>query len=126
MNRIPTTAKESARLRSVSLTRASARAGDIAARSLVAMGAIHRQTGERTWEGVEAVAYDDPAGAVVGTGGLIGPADGAPHYRLRHFHVPAGGRTARESHPHDHGVVIVARPARLTLGEGGYQGGAGA
>src|SRR5207249_4459207 len=84
----PTTRKESASPRSVSLTRASARAGDIPARSLVAMGAIHRQTGEREWEGVEAVAYDDPTVAGVEKRELIGPADGAPHYRLRHFHVP--------------------------------------
>ena len=81
------------------------------------MGAIHRQTGKREWEGVEAVAYADPAVAGVEKRELIGPADGAPHYRLRHFHVPAGGRTARESHPHDHGVFIVAGRARVTLGE---------
>ena len=34
----------------------------------------------------------------------------------------AGGRTARESHPHDHGVVIVAGRARVTLGEEGHGG----
>ena len=55
------------------------------------MGAIHRRTGEREWEGVDAVAYDDPAVAGVEKRELIGPADGAPHYRVRHFHVPAGG-----------------------------------
>ena len=59
----------------------------------MAMGAIHRQTGERDWDGVEAVGYDDPVVAGVEKRELIGPADGAPHYRLRHFHVPAGGRT---------------------------------
>jgi S-methyl-1-thioxylulose 5-phosphate methylthiotransferase len=89
------------------------------------MGAIHRQTGEREWEGVEAVDYDDPAVAGVEKRELIGPADGAPHYRLRHFHVPAGGRTARESHPHDHGVIIVAGRARVTLGEEEHEVGAG-
>ena len=78
------------------------------------MGAIHRQTGERDWDGVEAVAYDYPAVAGVEKRELIGPADGAPHYRLRHFHVPAGARTARESHPHDHGVVIVSGRASVT------------
>ena len=81
------------------------------------MGVIHRQTGARDWDGVEAVAYDDPAVAGVEKRELIGPADGAPHYRLRHFHVPAGGHTAREAHPHDHGVIIVAGRARVTLGD---------
>src|SRR5256885_332926 len=112
MKRMPTTANESASPRIVSLTRASARAGDIAARSLVAMGAIHRQTGQREWDAVGAVAYDAPAVAGVEKRELIGPADGAPHSRVRHFHVPVGGRTAREAHPHDHGVVIVAGRAR--------------
>ena len=92
---------------------------------LRAMGAIHRQTGEREWDGVEAVGYDDPAVAGVEKRELIGPADGAPHYRLRHFHVPPGGRTARESHPHDHGVVIVSGRARVTLGDAEHEVGAG-
>jgi quercetin dioxygenase-like cupin family protein len=89
------------------------------------MGAIHRQTGERDWDGVEAVAYDDPAVAGVEKRELIGPADGAPHYRLRHFHVPAGARTARESHPHDHGVVIVSGRASVELGDGDHEVGPG-
>src|SRR5947207_5039157 len=92
---------------------------------LRAMGAIHRQTGEREWDGVDAVGYDDPAVAGVEKRELIGPADGAAHYRLRHFHVPAGGRTARESHPHDHGVVIVSGRARVTLGGEEHEGGVG-
>src|SRR2546423_12996219 len=89
------------------------------------MGAIHRRTGEREWEGVDAVAYDDPAVAGVEKRELIGPAEGAPHYRVRHFHVPAGGRTRRESHPHDPRGVIVSGPARATPREGGHGGGAG-
>ena len=47
---------------------------------------------------------------------LIGEAEGASQYRMRYFEVPAGGRTARERHPHDHGVMIVAGRARVTLG----------
>jgi quercetin dioxygenase-like cupin family protein len=80
------------------------------------MGAIHRRTGERDWEGVEPIAYDDPDVAGVEKRELIGPAEGAEHYRVRHFHVPAGGRTARERHPHDHGVVILSGRAAVTLG----------
>ena len=64
-----------------------------------------------------AQAYDDPALAGVEKHELIGRADGAPHYRVRYFHVPAGGRTAREQHPHDHGVVIERGRARVTLGD---------
>jgi len=57
--------------------------------------------------------------------GLRRSGDGAPNYRVRHFHVPAGARTARESHPHDHGVVIVGGRARVTLGDSQHEVGAG-
>src|SRR2546430_17236779 len=91
MKRMPTTANESASPRIVSLTRASARAGDIAARSLVAMGAIHRQTGQREWDGVEAVGYDDPAVARVGKRGLVRPGGGGAPHRGRPLHLHRGG-----------------------------------
>jgi quercetin dioxygenase-like cupin family protein len=88
------------------------------------MGAIHRRTG-RGWEGVAARAYADPALRGVEKHDLIGPAEGAPHYRVRYFHVPAGGRTARERHPHDHGVVILSGRARVTLGDEVHEVGEG-
>jgi quercetin dioxygenase-like cupin family protein len=66
---------------------------------------------------VDGLEYDDPAVRGVVKHELIGPADGAPHYRVRYFEVPAGGSTRRESHPHDHGVVILAGRARVTLGD---------
>jgi len=89
------------------------------------MGVVHRRTGERDWQDVAAAGYDDPAVAGVEKRELIGAGDGAPHWRLRHFHVPAGGRTARESHPHDHGVYVLSGRARVTLGERVEEVGAG-
>jgi quercetin dioxygenase-like cupin family protein len=80
------------------------------------MGTIHRRT-DGGWEGVAARAYGDAALPGIERHDLIGPAEGAPHYRVRYFQVPAGGRTARERHPHDHGVVIVSGRARVTLGD---------
>jgi quercetin dioxygenase-like cupin family protein len=79
------------------------------------MGVIHRRSRDG-WDGVSAQPYDDPAAAGVLRRELIGEADGARQYRVRHFHVPAGGRTARERHAHDHGVMILAGRARVTLG----------
>jgi quercetin dioxygenase-like cupin family protein len=81
------------------------------------MGAIHRSLEDDRWEGVQPRDYADPALAGVEHHELIGPAEGAAHYRMRYFHVPAGGRTARERHPHDHGVMIIRGRARVTLGE---------
>ena len=89
------------------------------------MGSVHRRVSDLGWEGVAAQAYADPALAGVEKHELIGPADGAPHYRVRYFHVPAGGRTARERHPHDHGVVIQRGRARVTLGDEMNEVGAG-
>src|SRR6478736_5107369 len=82
------------------------------------MGVIHRR-GQTGWEGVVALQYGDPALAGVRKYELIGEAEGATRYRVRYFDVPAGGRTARERHPHDHGVVIV------TLGDEVHEVGEG-
>jgi quercetin dioxygenase-like cupin family protein len=77
------------------------------------------------WEGVQPQAYADPALAGVRKHELIGEAEGARQYRMRYFEVPAGGRTARERHAHDHGVMIVAGRARVTLGEQTHEVGQG-
>jgi quercetin dioxygenase-like cupin family protein len=81
------------------------------------MGSIHRRLADGSWDGVAATGYGDPALAGVQKHELIGPADGADAYRVRYFRVPAGGRTALERHPHDHGVVIEHGNARVTLGD---------
>lgn len=86
---------------------------------------MHRRTGSDAWEGVEAVAYLNPEVAGVLKHELIGPAEGAAHYRVRHFSVPPGGRTALESHPHDHGVVLLSGRARVTLGDARHDVGPG-
>jgi quercetin dioxygenase-like cupin family protein len=88
------------------------------------MGAIHRRSGAG-WEGVAPQAYDDPALPGVLKHELIGEADGATRYRVRYFEVPAGGSTARERHPHDHGVMIISGRARVTLGNQTHELGQG-
>ncbi len=90
------------------------------------MGVIHRRSGTGAgWEGVQAQAYEDAALAGVRKHELIGEAEGAREYRVRYFEVPPGSRTARERHPHDHGVMILAGRARVTLGEQAYEVGEG-
>jgi quercetin dioxygenase-like cupin family protein len=88
------------------------------------MGVIHRRSIDG-WAGVVPQPYDDPALAGVVKHELIGEADGARQYRMRYFEVPPGGRTARERHSHDHGVMIVAGRARVTLGEDVHEVAAG-
>jgi quercetin dioxygenase-like cupin family protein len=88
------------------------------------VGVIHRRVSDR-WEGVQPQAYDDPALGGVLKHELIGETEGAAQYRVRYFQVPSGGRTARERHPHDHGVVIVSGRARVTLGDETHEVGEG-
>jgi quercetin dioxygenase-like cupin family protein len=90
------------------------------------VGVIHRRAGAAGgWDGVEPQAYDDPSLAGVRKHELIGEAEGASQYRMRYFEVPAGGRTARERHAHDHGVMIVSGRARVTLGDQVHEVGEG-
>jgi S-methyl-1-thioxylulose 5-phosphate methylthiotransferase len=88
------------------------------------MGVIHRRSGGG-WEGVAARAYEDPAVRGVRKHELIGEPEGARDYRVRFFEVPAGSRTSRERHPHDHGVMIVSGRARVTLGDHVHEVGEG-
>jgi quercetin dioxygenase-like cupin family protein len=90
------------------------------------VGVIHRRAGAAGgWDGVEPQAYDDPSLAGVRKHELIGEAEGASQYRMRYFEVPVGGRTARERHAHDHGVMIVSGRARVTLGSHTHEVGEG-
>ncbi|BBJ28593.1 oxalate-binding protein [Athalassotoga saccharophila] len=38
---------------------------------------------------------------------LIGPAQGAPNYIMRHFRIKAGGYTPDHSHPWEHEVYVL-------------------
>jgi quercetin dioxygenase-like cupin family protein len=85
------------------------------------MGYIRRRRPDGSWEGVARKAYDRPELIGVEKHELIGSED----YRVRYFHVPAGGRTALERHPHSHGVVIESGRARVTLGDARHELGPG-
>lgn len=77
------------------------------------MGAVHRRRADGSWDGVPPQPYGDD----LRRHELIGPQDGAAHYRVRYFEVPAGATTTLERHAHDHGVVIQTGSARVTLGD---------
>jgi quercetin dioxygenase-like cupin family protein len=86
------------------------------------MGFVRHRQSERAWDDVEPATYDLPG---VERHDLIAAADGAPNYHVRYFHVEPGKRTAREHHPHDHGVVIQRGRARVTLGDQVHEVGPG-
>ncbi len=83
------------------------------------MGTVHRFVGSEgafDWEGVPEKVID--ALDAVGVTGkvLVGPEDGAPHFRMRYFRIEPGGYSSLEQHPHDHGVFILHGRARVRLG----------
>ncbi len=44
---------------------------------------------------------------------MVGRADGAPNFAMRHFTVEPGGHTPRHSHDYEHEVYVVAGAARI-------------
>lgn len=51
---------------------------------------------------------DIPGVAGVRMAVMVGRADGAPNFALRHFDVAPGGHSPRHRHDYEHEVVIVA------------------
>ena len=84
------------------------------------MGVVHRFTGKENaldWEGVTEKSYQALDVKGVAAKVLIGPAEGAPHFRMRYFRVEPGGCTSLDQHPHDHGVFILHGRAQVLLGD---------
>jgi len=84
------------------------------------MGVVHRFQGEENafdWEGVAEKAYEAPDVAGTTAKILIGPAEEAPHFRIRYFRIEPGGHTSLDRHPHEHGVFILHGRALVLLGD---------
>jgi quercetin dioxygenase-like cupin family protein len=95
------------------------------------MGTIHHQIATAdapTWdyETVPVKEYTS-GGATPGATRrvLVGRDEGAEDFIMRYFTIPAGGHSAFESHPHQHGVVITHGRGRVLLGEQWTEIGAG-
>lgn len=87
------------------------------------MGVVHRRVrgaDAPTWD-YETVAVKEYTSGNATPGStrriLIGQDEGADDFIVRYFTIPVGGHSALESHPHQHGVVIVHGRARVLLGE---------
>jgi quercetin dioxygenase-like cupin family protein len=44
---------------------------------------------------------------------MVGRADGAPHFAMRHFTVAPGGHTPRHSHDYEHEIYVVEGAGRV-------------
>jgi quercetin dioxygenase-like cupin family protein len=81
------------------------------------MSVIHRFTGTENnyqWEDVDVRAYH---GAFEGVTRQvpIGPAEEAHNFHVRYFHLEPGKQSNLESHPHEHGVIIMHGRARVQI-----------
>jgi len=56
---------------------------------------------------------------------LVGRADGAPSFSMRHFVVEPGGHTPHHQHDYEHEVVILEGEAEVTHGDEKRSVGAG-
>ena len=84
------------------------------------MSVIHRFIGtgdEYQWQDVEPQDYDDPDISGVLKHVLIGPDDGAPNFIIRYFELEPGGHSRLETHPQEHGILILHGKAQLQLNE---------
>lgn len=84
------------------------------------MGIVREYKGEENafdWEGATEKDYQAPDVKGVTAKVLIGPAEGAPHFRIRYFRVQPGGCTSLDQHPHEHGVFILHGRASVVLGD---------
>jgi quercetin dioxygenase-like cupin family protein len=84
------------------------------------MGIVHRfkgRDGALDWEGATEKHYASDGIQGVTAKVLVGPAEGAPNFRIRYFRVAPGGHTLLDQHAHEHGVFILHGRAAVRLGE---------
>jgi quercetin dioxygenase-like cupin family protein len=83
------------------------------------MSIIRHFNGSETdlsWEDVPIRKYNDE---FVGVTRQIpvGPDEGSNNFHIRYFRCEPGTHTNKESHPHEHGVIVVHGHARLQLND---------
>ena len=76
------------------------------------MSSVHKFSGNSKeynyqWEGLDPSFYNDGGLKGVMKYILVGPDDGAANYRIRYFQLEPGGHSKLETHPHEHGVLIL-------------------
>ena len=71
---------------------------------------------EFKWENVHTMAYDDQFSGV--TKQIpIGSAENSANFIIRYFRLEPGTHSNLESHPHEHGVIVMHGHARLQIND---------
>ncbi len=80
------------------------------------MAIVRRQTGAGLWSWSELEVHEYTSNQATKQV-LIGKADGANNFEIRHFTIPPGASSSLDDHSHDHGVVVTYGRARLVAGD---------
>ena len=81
------------------------------------MSIIRRFNGKENdlgWEGVAIRRYNEEFEGVTRQV-FVGPEEGSNHFHMRYFRLEPGTHSNKESHPHEHGVLIMHGRARVQL-----------
>lgn len=87
------------------------------------MSTVHYFNGEENdyhWDGVAVYPYADEFAGVTRQI-IIGPDDNAPNFVMRYFRLEPGCHSHAESHPHEHGVLILHGRARVQINDSFYE-----
>lgn len=87
------------------------------------MSIIHKFIGKQNdlkWEGVRVREYGDKFEGVTRQV-FIGPKEDSNNFHMRYFRLEPGTHSNLESHPHEHGVLILHGNAKLQLNNEFYE-----
>ena len=85
------------------------------------MAVLHKflgKWGERfEWSGARTRRYGNGESSGVKETWLIGKAEQAKNFALRYYEIEVGGRSKREKHAHDHGIIFLHGEGKVLLNE---------
>ena len=87
------------------------------------MSVIHRFTGTESnflWEYVEIKNYERSQAGVTKQV-PIGQNENSNNFHIRYFRLEPGGKSNKESHSHEHGVIIMHGHARVQINQTFYE-----
>ena len=85
------------------------------------VGTIHKFSGDWDkdfhWEGARSRIYQNTPDNQVSETWLIGKKERAENFAFRYYQLSPGSRSREESHPYDHGILIMQGSGKVLLGE---------
>ena len=70
-----------------------------------------------SWDGARRRTYQANSGTSVIENWMIGKAEGAENFAMRFYQLSESGSSNLESHPHDHGIIVLMGEGKVLIGE---------